>query len=108
MNEWIRAEVSAESMNRVRAGVTRRIRRRRWAQRAALLAPLLAWLAWPSAPELETLSLSMPLPPAAPVVRLAPPVRPFIPAKTSLAEKIILYTNDPDVVIVLVGEGGGE
>jgi hypothetical protein len=85
-----------------------RIQRRRWAKRGGAAAALLiALLAWPRMPEAETLAFSMPPAPTAPAVQRAP--KPMVAAqRTRPAEKIVLYTNDPDVVIVLVSEGGSE
>lgn len=110
MNEWINAPVDNAAASRVRARVIQRIQRRRWAKRGAIAALLISLLAWPRMPEAETLALSMPPAPIAPAVQLAP--KPVLVARAAPsakpAEKIVLYTNDPDVVIVLVSEGGSE
>lgn len=110
MNEWINAPVDSATATRVRARVLQRIQRRRWAKRAGAAAVLAAaLLAWPRMPEAETIALSMPSAPIAPSVQLAPkPVLVARSIKSKPAEKIVLYTNDPDVVIVLVSEGGSE
>ncbi len=109
MNEWINAPVDTTAADRVRTRVMRRIQRRRWAKRAGAAAVLAAAiLAWPRMPEAETLALAMPPAPTAPVVALAPKPAIIHQVKSKPAEKIVLYTNDPDVVIVLVSEGGSE
>ena len=61
---------------------------------------------WPVSPPLETLTLSPPPPPNAPVWVPLPTKPPGIIARA--AERITIYTDDPDVVIVLVADGGEE
>jgi len=67
---------------------------------------------WPAPAPIETLSLSAPKPPAAP--RWVPPPVPnqsstiMAEAASRPAERITIYTSDPDVVIVLVADGGEE
>ncbi len=113
-NDWL---VAADAMERVQAGVMRRIRRRRMVRRGVALGVLgLGILLWPATPDVETLALRMPLPPPAPewvpVHAVRPATRPKPePAKVVLAKaasKITLYTADPDVVFVLVADGGEE
>lgn len=110
MNEWINAPVDSAAASRVRARVLQRIQRRRLTKRAGAAAVLLiALLAWPRMPEADTLALTMPTAPIAPAVQRAPkPVLMARTVKATPAEKIVLYTNDPNVVIVLVSEGGSE
>lgn len=116
MNDWLNTPVSAEASGRVHSGVMRRIRWRRQVRRGSGALAVLAVLAftfWPAPPELETLALSPPSPPSAPVW-VAPPAPvlkkkiPVLMAKavTRPAERITIYTDDPDVVIVLVADGG--
>lgn len=112
MTEWISMETDAGAAGRVRHGVLRRIRRRRVAGRAAaaaVAAALLSFVFWPRPGAVETLALRAPLPPAAPAVAVtaASTPRQVIPAPRG-AEKITIFTSDPDVVIVLVSETGGE
>jgi hypothetical protein len=118
MNDWLNTPVSSEATGRVHSGVMRRIRRRRQARRGAGAMAVLAVLAfafWPSPPELEKLALSPPPPPPAPVwtppppaPRLTPKQVPVLMAKATPrpAERITILTDDPDVVIVLVADGG--
>lgn len=107
MNEWINASVDNAAASRVRERVLHRIQRRRWAKRAGVAALLIgAIIAWPRMPEAETLALAMPPAPIAPAVSRAP--KPIRVVRSKPAEKIVLYTNDPNVVIVLVSEGGSE
>ena len=111
MREW---QMDDAALGRVRAGVMGRVRRRRMARRAgaaAVAAALLAGVFLTREPEMERLSLAMPAGPAAPVVMKTrvPLERPAArPAMARGAEKITLFTADPDVVIVLVTEGAGE
>jgi hypothetical protein len=108
MNEWT---VSTDAMDRVRAGVMGRVRRRRMARRGvAVAALLLAAVFWPAMPEAETLALRMPVPPAAPEWVPVPENKPVVLARavSRPASRITIYTDDPDVVIVLVGDGGQE
>ena len=109
MNEWLNSPVSPDASRRVHNGVMRRIRHRRQTRRGAgvlALAAALAFAFWPAPPALETLTLSPPPPPNAPVWVPLPTKPPVIMARA--AERITIYTDDPDVVIVLVAEGGEE
>jgi len=115
MNDWLHSPGPADASRRVHSGVMKRIRRRRQTRRGAgilTVAAVLAFAFWPAPPPLETLALSPPPPPIAPVwVPLAPPVSKRVPvlmarAVASPAERITIYTDDPDVVIVLVADGG--
>lgn len=115
MNDWLNSPVAEATAERVRGGVMTRIRRRRRARRAGGAVAVLAALAlafWPVPPELETLALSAPKPPAAPVwVPFPQPVKPPVimaQAPSRPAERITIYTSDADVVIVLVADGGEE
>jgi hypothetical protein len=107
MNEWM---VSSDAMERVRAGVMGRVRRRRMVRRGLVVAALLLVAAiWPVMPEAETLALRMPVAPAAPewvTVAVEKPVERMAKQAARGPEKITLYTADPDVVIVLVADGG--
>jgi hypothetical protein len=116
MNEWLKTSVSPDASRRVHSGVMKRIHRRRNARRGAgtlALLALLAFLFWPSPQPLETLALTAPAPPAAPEW-IPPPLpakkSPVLMAKapSGPAERITIYTDDPDVVIVLVADGGEE
>jgi hypothetical protein len=57
---------------------------------------------------LETLALRAPLPPPAPAAERTGPPRSVPRAKLRGAEKITIFTSDPEVVIVLVSDAGGE
>lgn len=115
MNDWLNTPVTPEASRRVRSGVMKRIRRRRYARLGAgplALLAILIFFFWPAAPALETLALSPPAPPGAPVW-VPPPVPKRLPvlmakAPSRPAERITIYTDDPDVVIVLVADGGDE
>jgi hypothetical protein len=107
VNDWM---VEGAAVERVHAGVMGRIRRRRNVRRGAVVAALLA-LAFVRMPEdVELLSLTLPKPPAAPVWVAPVPATSVVLAKAAPrpAERIIIFTDDPNVVIVLVGEGGEE
>ncbi len=111
MNEWLNSPVSPDTSRRVHIGVMKRIRQRRQARRGAGVLTLLAALTftfWPARPALETLTLSPPPPPNAPAWVPVPTKPPTImaQAKSRPAERITIYTDDPDVVIVLVADGG--
>ena len=114
MKEWLNTPVSQEASQRVHSGVMRRIRRRRQTRLGAGILTLLAVLAftfWPAPPELETLALTPSTPPSAPVWIPPRPTKPLIilaQATSRPAERITIYTDDPDVVIVLVADGGEE
>ena len=113
MSDWIQTPIAAEAAERVRGGVLTRIRRRRQARRASGAVAVLAALAfafWPAPAPLETLSLNAPKPPAAPAWKPIPTKPPIITAQAPSrpAERITIYTSDPDVVIVLVADGGEE
>ena len=118
MNEWLNTPVSADASRRVHSGVMRRIRRGRQTRLGAGVLPMVAALTftfWPALPELETLTLTMPQPLSAPAwVPPRPTKPPIILAQTLAkatsrpAERITIYTDDPDVVIVLVADGGEE
>ena len=118
MTDWISGSIAAGAGDRVRAGVMGRIRRRRLVRRslaAAAAALVVAMLSWPRLPEAEVLALQAPAAPAAPAVQFTPPApvqqrpKPAVLAKAGpAADKITIYTSDPDVVIVLVSDGGGE
>jgi len=116
MSDWLSNPVSPEAAGRVRSGVMRRIHRRRQVRRGAgalFVLAALAFLFRPSTPELETIALVPPPPPAAPVWT-PPPARPAVKrvpmlmakAASKPAERITILTDDPDVVIVLVSDGG--
>lgn len=115
MTEWLETPVAAETAERVRGGVLTRIRRRRQARRATGAAVVLAALAiafWPAPAPLETLTLHAPAPPVAPAWQPIPiPRKPSVltaQAPSRPAERITIYTSNPDVVIVLVADGGEE
>jgi hypothetical protein len=102
--------VDGAAVERVRSGVMGRIRRRRYIRRGAVVAALLA-LAFLWMPEdIETLSLTLPKPPAAPEWVAPIPAASVVLVKAAArpAERITIFTDDPNVVIVLVGEGGEE
>lgn len=108
MNEWM---VSSDAMERVRSGVMGRVRRRRMVRRGLVAAAVLIMAFWPRPVEMESLVLRMPVPPAAPAwAEVAGPTAPMKLARagSAPAERITIYTDDPNVVIVLVGDGGGE
>lgn len=113
MTDWIRTPIAEETAARVRGGVLTRIRRRRQIRRASGFAAVGAALAlafWPAPAPLETIALNAPKPPAAPAWKPIPIKPPIIMAQppSRPAERITIYTNDPDVVIVLVADGGEE
>ena len=113
MNEWLNSPVSPDASRRVHSGVMKRIRRRRRTRRGAGILTLFAALTftfWPVSPPLETLTLSPSPPPNAPAWVPLPKRQPIIMAKaiSRPAERITIYTDDPDVVIVLVADGGEE
>jgi hypothetical protein len=113
MTDWMNAPVAEETAARVRGGVLTRIRRRRQTRRASGAAAVMAVFTlafWPVPPPLETLTLNAPAPPAAPARNPIPMKPPIIMAQATSrpAERITIYTSDPDVVIVLVGDGGEE
>lgn len=118
MNEWLNASVAADASQRVHSGVMRRIRRRRQTRLGAGVFPMVVALTftfWPATPELETLALAPPAPPSAPAWIAPRPTKPPVilaqtlaQAPSSPAERITIYTDDPDVVIVLVADGGEE
>lgn len=121
MSDWLPVAVPEEALDRVRFGVRGRIRRRRKAIRGGLAIAVLALLplgALLREPAVETLALAPPAPPSAPVwtpprsfpVRQAvrPAQRPLLAAAARPAERITILTDDPDVVIVLVADGGEE
>ena len=107
MNDWM---VDGGAVERVHGGVMRRIRRRRAMRRGAGVAAVLAVLAiglWPGEPAVEQLALHAPAAPVAPVwTPMVAKARVAAKAVGRPAEKITLYTADPDVVIVLVADGG--
>lgn len=109
MNEFL---VDDAALGRVRAGVLGRVRRRRRVRRAGLILALFVGFFAVREPEVERLSLTMPAAPVAPEWVAVRPVvgAPVVMAKAvgRPAERIVIYTDDPDVVIVLVGEGGEE
>lgn len=96
MTDWINAPVAEESAARVRGGVLIRIRRRRQTRRASGTVAVLGALALVFLPA----PAWKPLPTKPPVIMAQPQSRP--------AERITIYTSDPDVVIVLVADGGEE
>ena len=114
MNEWLNTPVFQEASQRVHSGVMRRIRRRRQTRLGTGVLALFAALTftfWPATTELETLTLTPPAPPSAPAwIPPRPTKPPIILAKATSrpAERITIYTDDPDVVIVLVADGGEE
>lgn len=121
MSEWITGNVPEETAQRVRSAVLGKIRRRRAARRTSLalaVAAVLAFLFWPSPPPVETLAYTPPPPPPAPVwtvVRPNPAAAPRKPERTLMANaapqpagRITIFTDDPNVVIVLVADGGDE
>ena len=115
MTDWMNAPVAEETAARVRGGVLTRIRRRRQTRRASGAAAVMAVFTlafWPVPPPLETLTLNAPKPPAAPAWNpISPKPKPPVitaQAPSRPAERITIYTSDPDVVIVLVGDGGEE
>ena len=114
MNDWLNTPVPPDASRRVHSGVMKRIRRRRQTRRGAGMLTVLAALTftfWPAPPELETLALTPSTPPSAPVWIPPRPTKPLIilaQATSRPAERITIYTDDPDVVIVLVADGGEE
>jgi hypothetical protein len=110
MNDWM--VVDSAALARVHSGVMGRIRRRRFARRAAVVAAALLTAMLMQIPvDVETITWVAPRPPAAPEwVAPVPEQRPVMLAKSAgrPAERITIFTDDPNVVIVLVGEGGDE
>ncbi len=113
MNEWLNTPVAPDASRRVHNGVMKRIRRRRQTHRGAGILTVLAVMAflfWPTPPPPETLALTPPPPPSAPVWVPLPASKklPVLMAKATSrpAERITIYTDDPDVVILLVADGG--
>lgn len=113
MTDWIPIPIPDETAARVRGGVLARIRRRRHVRRASGFAAVSAALAlafWPAPAPLESITFNAPKPPAAPDWKPIPKKSPVITvqAPSRPAERITIYTSDPDVVIVLVADGGEE
>lgn len=113
MTDWIPTQIPEQTAVRVRAGVLTRIRRRRQVRRASGAAAVLAAIAlafWPVPEPPESITLLAPKPPAAPAWKPLAAKPPVIMAKAPSrpAERITIYTSDPDVVIVLVADGGQE
>ena len=113
MTEWLQTPIAEDTAARVRGGVLTRIRRRRRVRRAGGAAVVLAALAlafWPAPAPLETITLNTPAPPVAPAWQPIPTKPTLITAQAPSrpAERITIYTSDPDVVIVLVADGGEE
>ena len=73
-----------------------------WWGAAAAVVPLLLWVRWPQPVAVEHLVLAMPSGPAAPpAVERSVTVR---PGKREQAVTVKIFTDDPDVVILLLGD----
>lgn len=110
MNEFL---VDDAALGRVRAGVMGRVRRRKRARVAAVVLALVIGVSAVREPEVERMSLTMPAAPAAPEWVPVRPVAAAVPVVMATAAgrpaaRITIFTDDPNVVIVLVGEGGAE
>jgi hypothetical protein len=108
-------EVSGDEIAELRRSVMERVNRPRrspwWLAAAAAALIGAAAIGWQARAPVETLVLRMPSAPAAPAVAFTP--RPVVeppvlkrapsPKPESRASVIKIYTDDPDVVILLVG-----
>ena len=81
------------------------VRRRRmgwWWGAVAAVVPLLLWVGWPQPVAVEQLVLAMPAAPQAPEVRRV--VAAVKQVKRERAVTVKIFTEDPDVVILLLGD----
>lgn len=72
-----------------------------WWGVAAAVVPMLLWVGWPQPVAVEQLVLAMPAGPTAPVVERSETARPM---KREQAVTVKIFTDDPDVVILLLGD----
>lgn len=78
-----------------------------WWGVAAAVVPLLVWAAWPEPVAVEELALAMPVAPGVPAdvprAELPTPKKQVLRREAAVTMKIL--TDDPDVVILLLGDG---
>ena len=72
-----------------------------WMGVAAALVPLLLWVGWPEPVAVEQLVLTMPKAPNAPAVERSVAMK---QVKREKAVTVKIFTDDPDVVILLLGD----
>jgi hypothetical protein len=86
-----------------------RSRRVSWWWGVAAAVPLLVWAGWPAPVVVEELALTMPAAPAGPGVaratRQAPVVTKQPNSRRETAVTLKILTDDPEVVILLLGDG---
>lgn len=84
---------------------TPRVRQASWWWGVAAAVPILLWAGWPAPMAMEQLALEMPPAPAAPMLvqqEKLPIKGPVLRRETAVTVKIL--TDDPDVVILLLGD----
>ena len=84
---------------------TPRTQRVSWWWGVAAAVPILLWAGWPEPVAMEQLALEMPRAPAAPMVVRQPELpatKPRLRRETAVTIKIL--TDDPEVVILLLGD----
>ncbi len=75
-----------------------------WLGVAAAVVPLLLWVSWPQPVGVEQLVLTMPKTPSAPVNEPAIAMKQMRQVKREKAVTVKIFTDDPNVVILLLGD----